>query len=188
MVIRFDNRDCGLSTQARRSGRATAGRDGRDRQRWASHRRCRTRLSDMAADAIGLLDHLGIDRAHIVGASMGGMIVQTIAIEHPDRVASLTSIMSTPGDRSVGQPTPEAMAVLLSAAADRARGVHRGVGAAWLVFAVQEVLRRSIAPGAPRRCVRPSVLPRGRCRGSWPRSTPAATAPSAARAATSRRS
>ena len=77
-------------------------------------------LSDMAADAIGLLDHLGVDRAHIVGASMGGMIVQTMAIEHPDRVASMVSVMSMPGDSSVGQPTPEAMAVLLRPpAADR---------------------------------------------------------------------
>ena len=56
-------------------------------------------LSDMASDAVGLLDHLGIGRAHILGASMGGMIVQTIAIEHPDRIASLTSVMSCPGDR-----------------------------------------------------------------------------------------
>ena len=61
-------------------------------------------LSDMAADGIGLLDHLGIERAHIAGASMGGMIVQTMAIEHPTRIASLTSIMSThrrpPGRRT----------------------------------------------------------------------------------------
>jgi pimeloyl-ACP methyl ester carboxylesterase len=70
-------------------------------------------LSDMAADAVGLLDHLGIDSAHIVGASMGGMIVQTMAIEHPDRVRTMTSIMSTTGERDVGHPTPEAGASLL---------------------------------------------------------------------------
>ena len=54
--------------------------------------------------AIGLLDHLGIDRAHVVGASMGGMIVQTMAIEHADRLLSVTSIMSTVGDPAYGQP------------------------------------------------------------------------------------
>ena len=59
----------------------------------------------MAADAVGLLDALGIERAHVVGASMGGMIAQTMAIEHPSRVLSLTSIMSTTGSRRVGQPT-----------------------------------------------------------------------------------
>ena len=63
-------------------------------------------LSDLAADGVALLDHLGIDRAHVVGASMGGMIAQTIAIEHPRRVLSLTSIMSTTGEREYGQPDP----------------------------------------------------------------------------------
>jgi pimeloyl-ACP methyl ester carboxylesterase len=76
------------------------------------------RLTDMAADAVALLDALGIDAAHIVGVSMGGMIAQTIAIEHPTRVRSLTSIMSTTGDTDVGQPSPEAMSALLRPAAD----------------------------------------------------------------------
>jgi len=71
-------------------------------------------LSDMAADAVGLLDHLSIDSAHIVGASMGGMIVQTMAIEHRVRVRTMTSIMSQPGDPDVGQPTAEAAAALLA--------------------------------------------------------------------------
>ena len=67
-------------------------------------RRCRTLLADMAADAIGLLDVLGIEKAHILGASMGGMIAQTIAINHPQRVLQLTSVMSQPGEIEVGQP------------------------------------------------------------------------------------
>ena len=65
-------------------------------------RRCRTRCRTWPTTAIGLLDDLGIDRAHVVGASMGGMIVQTMAIEHPDRCLSMTSIMSSPGDPHVG--------------------------------------------------------------------------------------
>lgn len=73
-------------------------------------------LSDMAADAVGLLDALDIDAAHVVGASMGGMIVQTMAIEHATRVHSVTSIMSTTGDTDVGQPTGEAMALLVGSA------------------------------------------------------------------------
>ena len=71
-------------------------------------------LSHMAADGIGLLDHLGIDRAHVAGISMGGMIVQMMAIEHADRVASLTSIMSSPGDPRYGQPTADAREALLA--------------------------------------------------------------------------
>ena len=81
-------------------------------------------LSDMAADAVGLLDELGIERAHVIGASMGGMIAQTMAIEHPQRCLSLTSIMSSPGDPRAGKPTPEAMGAPLGAA-DGAGGLHR---------------------------------------------------------------
>ena len=106
-VIRFDNRDCGLSSKL--DGQAanpmavlTAAVGGTELPAVPYT------LSDMAADGIGLLDHLGIERAHIAGASMGGMIVQTMAIEHPTRIASLTSIMSTTGDPTVGAPTPEA--------------------------------------------------------------------------------
>src|ERR671917_2132 len=70
-------------------------------------------LSDMAGDAVGLLDELGIERAHVVGASMGGMIAQTIAIEHPDRVLSLASIMSNTGARWSGQPRLATYRVLI---------------------------------------------------------------------------
>jgi len=68
----------------------------------------------MAADAIGLLDALGLDSAHIVGLSMGGAIAQTIAIEHPGRIRSLTSMLSTTGDMFVGQPKPETLSALFS--------------------------------------------------------------------------
>jgi len=107
-VIRYDNRDVGLSTHfhdveppdlmALFTGDAPAPP---------------YTLSDMAGDAAGLLDHLGLDSAHVVGASMGGMIAQALAIEHPERVRSLTSIMSTTGDRAVGAATQEAMGALM---------------------------------------------------------------------------
>ena len=74
-------------------------------------------LSDMARDTIGLLDALGIERAHIVGASMGGAIAQTIAIEHPTRIGTLTSIMSTTGNPSVGRTHPDVLRQLFSGGA-----------------------------------------------------------------------
>jgi pimeloyl-ACP methyl ester carboxylesterase len=70
----------------------------------------------MAADTIGLLDTLGINSAHLVGASMGGAIAQTMAIEHPDRVRSLTSMMSTTGDMKVGQAKPETLKAIFGGA------------------------------------------------------------------------
>jgi len=113
-VVRFDNRDCGLSTKLDGvevdSAAAMAAAFGGGEMPAVPYT-----LSDMAADAIGLLDELGIDKAHIMGASMGGMIVQTIAIEHPHRCLSMTSVMSTVGDINYGQAAPEAMTALLSA-------------------------------------------------------------------------
>ncbi len=119
-VIRFDNRDCGLSSKfdgVDVDGAAVmlAAMSGADLPAVPYT------LSDMAADGVGLLDVLGIDRAHVVGASMGGMIVQTMAIEHADRLLSVTSIMSTIGDPAYGGSSPQAMEVLLRPpAADRA--------------------------------------------------------------------
>lgn len=100
-VIRFDNRDCGLSTKMPDDPPGLAQVIAATRSRRLA--KSSYRLSDMADDAVGLLDHLGIERAHIVGVSMGGMIAQSIAIQHPRRVASLTSIMSNTGDRKHGK-------------------------------------------------------------------------------------
>lgn len=108
-VVRFDNRDVGLSTHLHDAPRVDLGAVFA-----GDHAGVPYRLTDLAADAVGLLDALGIDRAHVVGVSMGGMIAQTVAIEHPGRVASLTSIMSTTGDRSVGGATQAALAALLA--------------------------------------------------------------------------
>ena len=129
-VIRFDNRDVGLSTHLHdaREPDVMAALSGDTSS--ASYT-----LSDMAGDSVGLLNALGLDSAHIVGASMGGMIAQTIAIEHPSCVRSLTSIMSTTGDPTVGQATQEALGALLAApatsrqeAVDRAVSIFRVIG------------------------------------------------------------
>src|SRR4051812_4891733 len=98
-VIRYDNRDAGRSTHfddvppPKPLELATR-----------KFKRLAYTLGDMAGDGTRLLDHLGIERAHVVGASMGGMLAQTMAACHPERVLSLTSIMSTTGSRHVGNP------------------------------------------------------------------------------------
>ncbi len=112
-VVRFDNRDVGLSTPFDDAGLpdlvslldAHAQGDPMD---------VPYLLTDMAADAVGLLDALEIEAAHVVGASMGGMIVQTMAIESPERVQTMTSIMSNTGRADGTPPSPEAMAVLMT--------------------------------------------------------------------------
>ena len=107
-VVRFDNRDAGRSSRLAHvkppSMRQIVLRD----RRAAGYT-----LEDMADDAVGLLDHLGIERAHVVGASMGGMIAQTVAIRHRDRVLSLVSIMSNTGARWSGQPALRMLPIFL---------------------------------------------------------------------------
>jgi pimeloyl-ACP methyl ester carboxylesterase len=98
-VIRYDNRDIGRSTILSSAPVPTLGQILRRDKRAASYS-----LGEMAADGVGLLDHLEIERAHLVGVSMGGMIAQTIAARRPERVLSLTSIMSSTGSRWRGQP------------------------------------------------------------------------------------
>jgi len=126
-VVRFDNRDCGLSSKTEGDPpnvmalmmAAMAG-DPIPEVPYT--------LSDMADDAIAVLDELGIATAHVAGASMGGMITQQVAIDHPDRVASLISIMSSTGSRTAGQAKPDAMAALMAPPpTDRAGAIDRNV-------------------------------------------------------------
>jgi pimeloyl-ACP methyl ester carboxylesterase len=128
-VIRFDNRDIGLSTHLDDAGTPDLGAMLSGGPRTAPYL-----LADMAEDTVGLFDALGLDRVHLVGLSMGGMIAQEVAINHPDRLISLTSIMSTPS-ANVGEPTPEALAALLppapetgAEAAELAVNTYRVIG------------------------------------------------------------
>lgn len=117
-VVRPDNRDAG------RSSRVRAGSPGFARQLLARPRRDAYDLADMAADTVGLLDHLGVPAAHLLGMSLGGMIAQTVAARYPDRVLTLTSVFSTTGERRVGQP---ARSTLLRMAQGPSRDVEQSV-------------------------------------------------------------
>jgi pimeloyl-ACP methyl ester carboxylesterase len=130
-ILRFDNRDSGRSTHLDAAPRPDL------RAALAGDLSSTSyTLSDMAADAAGLLEALGIEAAHVVGASLGGAIAQTMAIEHPRRVLSLTSMMSTTGDMTVGQPHRETLAAVFGGppaktrqeVVDRAVRTHRVVG------------------------------------------------------------
>ncbi|MDQ1811917.1 alpha/beta hydrolase [Massilia sp. CCM 9210] len=111
-VIRFDNRDSGLSTKFDHAGTPSLPLAWLKKLvRWPL--RGAYTLADMADDALGVLSALGVARAHVVGASMGGMIAQILAARHPERVISLTSIMSDSGRRGLPGPTREARAVLM---------------------------------------------------------------------------
>ncbi|WNG59134.1 alpha/beta hydrolase [Archangium gephyra] len=115
-VVRFDNRDSGHSTHLRDAPPPNLPAALQGDLSSVSYT-----LSDMAADAVGLLDALKIDAAHLVGASLGGAIAQTIALEHPSRVRSLTTMMSTTGDTSVGQVHPATMKALFGGPPARTR-------------------------------------------------------------------
>jgi pimeloyl-ACP methyl ester carboxylesterase len=132
-VILFDNRDSGLSTHLTDAPppnlpAALAG----------DLSSVSYTLSEMAADAAGLLDCLGVEKAHVIGASMGGQIAQTVAIEHPGRVRSLTSMMSTTGNRQVGQSSPEVL-----------RTVFSGPPAVTRDEVIQQMVRAARAAGSP---------------------------------------
>jgi pimeloyl-ACP methyl ester carboxylesterase len=121
-VIRFDNRDAGQSTQLEQLGVPDFGtllREGGAPP---------YTLADMAADTVGLLDALGLASAHVCGASMGGMIAQTLAFLHPDRVRSLVSLMSTTGNPELPPSRPDALAALMARPpAERAVSIEHGV-------------------------------------------------------------
>lgn len=127
-VVRYDNRDCGLSTAldgitpdvlALLAGEPTS---------------VPYRIEDMADDAAGLITALGLRPAHVVGASMGGMIVQALVIHHPEMVGSVCSIMSTTGDRSVGAPTDAAVsALLVSPATSRDEAIEQSVASSRVI-------------------------------------------------------
>lgn len=112
-VIRFDNRDSGRSTHFSHTPPPDIAAMMAGENLQAAYT-----LRDMAADALGLLDALGIERAHLVGRSMGGMIAQLMASSHPERVLSLTSIMSSSGNPALPPPDPEVMAMMMGPAPD----------------------------------------------------------------------
>ena len=129
-VIRYDNRDTGRSTKV--GGRVTRAM----LVRAFTGRRVRAPygISDLAADAVALLDHLGLESAHVAGVSMGGMIAQTMAVEHPRRVRSLTSIMSTTGKRSVGWQHPRLLPVLMVRRGRGRTAYAEGSAAIWALI------------------------------------------------------
>jgi pimeloyl-ACP methyl ester carboxylesterase len=144
-VIRFDNRDTGLSTKMENAPAPNVQAAIAGDTSSASYT-----LYDMADDAVGLMDALAVRRAHIMGASMGGMIVQAMAIRHPGRILSMTSIMSTTGARDVGQAKPEAMAVLLAPPANsREEAIEMRVSSSKVIgatgFPFDEARVRSLA-------------------------------------------
>jgi pimeloyl-ACP methyl ester carboxylesterase len=159
-VIRFDNRDVGRSTLMRGAPIP---------KRWELLTRhvgaAAYSLDDMAQDAVGLLDHLQIAAAHVVGASMGGMIAQLIATNHPDRILSLVSIMSTTGARRVGRPQPRmARRLLRKGQRDREPYIEdhvetfRAIGSPGFVFDEEHLRARA------GRCFDRGVYPAGSMR------------------------
>ncbi len=134
-VIRFDNRDMGLSTRFTEAGvpdvaaAFAAAMQGKPVS-------APYMLSDMADDAVGLLDTLGIDKAHVVGLSMGGAIGQTLAIQHAQRLRTLTSIMATTGDPGLPPPTPEALAMLFKPTPTDQAGYFESYRQTWKMLRV----------------------------------------------------
>jgi pimeloyl-ACP methyl ester carboxylesterase len=170
-VIRFDNRDVGLSTHY---GDAELDDQG------AAYR-----IADMAADAVAVLDAAGVERAHAMGLSMGGMIVQQMAIHHRDRLLSITSVMSRTGEPEYGQATPEAIAQLTSPpATDRESAVQRHFAGQRIwgspAFADEQRWRRD-AEESFDRCFDPKGVTRQffaiGASGSWADDLPGVTTP-----------
>ena len=165
-VIRFDHRDCGLSTKFDRAGQPNPV------WHWLTSRlklplRPAYHLDDMADDALGVLSALGVARAHLVGVSMGGMVAQILAARHPQRVLSLTSIMSISGKRGLPGPAPAVRQALLArpgdpndvdAIIDTAVALQRTIGSPAYPTPEKQLRRR--AARALRRCYCPAGVAR----------------------------
>ena len=163
-VIRFDNRDAGFSTKFDEAGIPdlveTFGKIMRGQKISTPYT-----LDDMADDTAGLLDALGIKKAHICGMSMGGMIAQTMAIRHPSRFLSLISIYSSTGNPDLPQPKPEVMEVLIAAPPNEREGfVEHMVGVFKTIagsgFPVDEEWTRKIMAEGYDRCFCPQGMAR----------------------------
>jgi len=159
-VIRFDNRDVGLSTKFDQAGIPNIMSLIQGNKVDVPYK-----LKDMAADAIGLLDALEIESADVVGVSMGGMIAQSIAIHYPERVKTLTSIMSSTGNPNLPQTRPEAMEVLLApAASNRKDYITNELKAAKVLhgpkYPLNEEYVRTYAERSYDRCYHPQGFPR----------------------------
>ncbi len=158
-VIRFDNRDVGLSTKLDHLGTPAIP------DILAGTAKTPYRLSDLADDTAGLLDALELQSAHVVGASMGGMIAQALAIGHPKRVRTLTSIMSSTGHPGLPPARPEAMAqLMLPPATSRDEVIERSAGSACIMtgkgFPADEDRARARAALAYDRCFHPAGMAR----------------------------
>ena len=132
-VIRFDNRDVGLSTKFDQAGVPDVLAMMQAQEQGEAIQPPYT-LRDMADDVVGLLDTLEIESAHVVGISMGGMIAQTMAIHHPDRLRTLTSIMSSTGNPDLPPPRPEAVAILVTPAPTDREGYVESAVKTWRVL------------------------------------------------------
>jgi len=170
-VIRFDNRDVGLSSHFT---------DAPTDEHGAAYR-----VTDMADDAVAVLDAAGVERAHVMGLSMGGMIVQHLAIHHRDRLLSMVSVMSRTGEPEFGRSTPEALAQLTATpATDREEEVERAIAGLRIwgspEFADEERWRKT-AEQAFDRCFDPGGSGRQYlavgASGSWADELPGVTTP-----------
>jgi len=159
--LRFDNRDIGLSTKVGAAVKVHLAMEQATEDRPVD---APYTLSDMAADAAAVLDAVGWEAAHVVGTSMGGMIAQTLAIEHPERVRSLTSIMSTTGDLDVGGPKPAAAEVMMERPPDDREGYieHqvRSSRVIWSPAHFDEARARQKAAASYDRCFDPAGVGR----------------------------
>ena len=174
-MVRFDNRDVGRSSRLNQLPVPTVWQLLRRDKGAASYT-----LEDMADDVVGLLDHLGIERAHVVGASMGSMIAQTLAVTHPDRVSSLVSIMGNTGARISGQPTLRTSKALLGVPPkDRDGYVEHMVEDVHADRLARLRARRRPSCGSSRGRRSTAAATRPPARASSPRSSPPATARSA---------